>query len=164
MGSCLSTARDVDISPNNLVANQAKEVSPPKTKTTEPTVANDKATASPSSPSQTSAKCSKARSEPQEVNEGTERTERSIGGSDRQDLTQQPRQVSEEEYKQNTPRLPLAKVRPGYSSGGSSHYSDESEGHNSNHNHLADLKKELANANDLCEKVVKIEVRGVLSR
>jgi hypothetical protein len=73
----------------------------------------------------------------------------------------------EEESKQNkhqttrSRRVPLSKVRPGYSSGGSSEYSDES-GHNSSsyqqHAHLADWKNELKPDGDLCKGVVRIEV------
>jgi hypothetical protein len=85
--------------------------------------------------------------------------------SDTPPTTEHPKK--EEESKQNknqitrSGRLSLSKVRPGYSSGGSSEYSDES-GHNSSsyqqHAHLADWKNELKPDGDLCKGVVRIEV------
>jgi hypothetical protein len=58
-------------------------------------------------------------------------------------------------------RVSWSKVRPGYSSGGSSEYSDDSEPNSSSyqqHTHLAEWKNELKPDGDLCKGVVRIEV------
>jgi hypothetical protein len=161
MGSCQSTPRDVAVSPSTAT----KEVASSKillatSTTTEPTIVSDRSTLSdPSSSPQTSAQQLPKNSEPH--SEGTEATERTLGISDRQEA--QPWQVTEKNYKQSSAnrtsgRVPLSKVRPGYSSGGSSDYSDDSEPNASTHNHLVGWKQELAADGDLCKKVVNIEV------
>jgi hypothetical protein len=156
MGSCQSAHRDVAVS----LGLEHKEVSPKKivSKTTESAIGTVPSSFT-TAPTQEVAHTFQDSKKVELQGSETECSITTVDLPDQHDhhlwRREEPLQP---EKPPNTGKLPISKIKPGYSSGDSSEYSDDSGPNASPHTYLADWKGELNASGDLCKGVVRIEV------
>ena len=136
MGSCQSSPRDGSVAPDGVKATfRAESHKRPGSSLQTAAITNPSVESSPHL---------------------YEETDTATDGSDRENCTSKP--IVTYSLAGTSPPCEKdrrSRIKPGYSSGGSSDYSDDAS---EPHKHLVDWKNELGADGDLCKGVVRIEV------